>query len=485
MKRIAKSKLIRSLSALPPTELSRFRDFVHSPFFNKHEPTQYLADYLLLHQSSWGEVTKQELSSELFPGEPFREALVNNIMSNLTQLLHRFLAQLGLEDEDMEEELALEAALSREVFPIFRAGLNKARKGLSLADPFDPATHRKRHRFALLEHKFLSSLENQYTVPSITASISGLDAWYTHLRLRYGVALKSLRVAHGAKDTDDWLPVLQRYVQERSEGEWGTAVWPLHQQALEVLSNMEDESQYRALADLITEHESRLQLEDLEQLYKVRLDFCIRRVNAHSPYFQEELFRIYQMFLTTGTLIQRGQMLQVNYNNITSVACNVREYEWAARFVKDYADKLPAHGRENAYRYNMANVFFHLKDYDSARSLLLQVDFTNIYYKLKTKFLQVKIYYELGETQLLESTMDSLRIFMLRARRLSSDLRIGVKHYLQFGKRLSEASNMTGRQQKSAVRRLRKDLNAVQAPVLNKAWIEEQLNILLPEEAEA
>jgi len=69
-----KSKLIQFLSNFSKSELRQFKDFVHSPFFNKHKKTTELLDYIL-QSNNWqsNHLEMRKTYSVLFPNEKFDE----------------------------------------------------------------------------------------------------------------------------------------------------------------------------------------------------------------------------------------------------------------------------------------------------------------------------------------------------------------------------------------------------------------------------
>ena len=110
------SKFISILKQLSTRERSRFREYVHSPFFNKHEATRMLCDYILEFSPPYEDLAldKKAAYNYLFPKEKYAEQRIYTLLSNLLNLMNGFLAQLQLEEkEEIQKRFAMQQLRKR------------------------------------------------------------------------------------------------------------------------------------------------------------------------------------------------------------------------------------------------------------------------------------------------------------------------------------------------------------------------------------
>ena len=81
------SRLVQHIRELSSKKRERFRQFVHSPYFNQHDRTVALLDFILkkLDGRPSG-LTKERAYKALFPKESFTEQQLYNVMSYLNKL---------------------------------------------------------------------------------------------------------------------------------------------------------------------------------------------------------------------------------------------------------------------------------------------------------------------------------------------------------------------------------------------------------------
>ncbi|MFN4254328.1 MAG: hypothetical protein ACK4Q5_04925, partial [Saprospiraceae bacterium] len=79
-----------------------------------------------------------------------------------------------------------------------------------------------------------------------------------------------------------------------------------------------------------------------------------------------------------------------------------------------YRADLPAHERENVYRYNLAVFNFRRGDFDETLELLRDVAFADPMYNLESRKMLLKIYFEQNALDALESLLDNLLNWLRR-----------------------------------------------------------------------
>ena len=91
------SKLIQLLGTLTSRELTRFEEYVHSPFFNKHQELKKLSTYLVKQGPEFKterKLEKERIYKHLYGNVPYNDNMFYSLFSKLLKLLHEFLIHL-------------------------------------------------------------------------------------------------------------------------------------------------------------------------------------------------------------------------------------------------------------------------------------------------------------------------------------------------------------------------------------------------------
>src|SRR5690606_12553717 len=109
-----------------------------------------------------------------------------------------------------------------------------------------------------------------------------------------------------------------------------------------------------------------------------------------------------------------------NYKNIVTLGIRLKEFDWTDRFIEKYKETLAPQFRQNAYTYNLASYYVGKKEYKSALKLLQKVEFVDVFYHLDAKAMMLRMYYELDDTEALESLMQTFKAYLNRNKLISN-----------------------------------------------------------------
>lgn len=121
------------------------------------------------------------------------------------------------------------------------------------------------------------------------------------------------------------------------------------------------------------------------------------------------------------------------YKNTVALGLTLGQADWVHGFIEQYKDALePAH-RDNFYHYNLARYHFSEKQFGQAMELLVQVGDSDLLLNLDSKVMLLKMYYELGEFDALDSLLASLKTFIRRRKELGYQKAhyLGIVHFTQ------------------------------------------------------
>ena len=205
-------------------------------------------------------------------------------------------------------------------------------------------------------------------------------------------------------------------------------------------------------------------------LYLLAINFCIRQINQAQEGYVEQAFDLYQKGTESGVLLENGHLSRFAYKNAVALGLSLKEFEWAEKFIEHYRTALESKYQDAFYHYNLARLFFTKKDYDRAMPLLVRVDDSDLLLNLDSKVMLLKMYYEIGEFDALDSLLSSFRTMVNRKRMIGYH----KAHYLgiiRFTRKLME--RRPGDLQSDE--KLRKEIsNSERLP--EKRWLLQQLD---------
>ena len=62
--------------------------------------------------------------------------------------------------------------------------------------------------------------------------------------------------------------------------------------------------------------------------------------------------------IKNNILLENGQISPWTYKNVVKLGLGLKRFEWVESFVREYSQYLSAREREDAYHFNLADLFF-------------------------------------------------------------------------------------------------------------------------------
>ncbi|MGB3549010.1 MAG: hypothetical protein WBA17_18695, partial [Saprospiraceae bacterium] len=235
----------------------------------------------------------------------------------------------------------------------------------------------------------------------------------------------------------------------------------------------EREASFRTLRDGLTEHLPRLPRADARDLLTFAINHCILRINEGEERgeYLAELFALYQSGTDHELLLERGRISPFTFNNVTGVAVRLGKLEWAGRFVKDHFNRLPPDRREEVYALNAGRLAYAAHDYDEALALLQSADYQDFIHHMTARVLQLKIYYEREQDQLLDAHLKNTRALLRRRRGKLGYHLDNYRNVLRLTDRLCRLPPYGG----TARAKLRLDVEQTQ-PLTERRWLLDQID---------
>ncbi len=432
-----KSDLIHIFKKLTKSDRRALKQFVRSPYFNRREEVVALYDYINKYLDATEPFLDKSLAFKvLFPTDKtYQSAPMDYAMSFLLQTIRSYLIQDELEKEVIMNRLLLHKALdNRGLHRFAQKELEATKATLQKSTLRNAAFHRAEYDILLAEYRVLSRGKRLNPLPLQPLS-DALDAYYLAETLRHASAIQShLRVADHTYSYHQ--PLLKAVLSESMPYHELPAVaaqyyvYHCFDDTLEIGA----EESFRRLKQILENQATLFTQLELRVLYLSAINYCIRRVNMRDEQFYHEVFSLYKTGLANEALLENGVLSAVSYRNIAIMAIKVREFAWAEQFLNQYKDFLPKNDPNHWYDYYRAVWHYRQGNYDAALHILLPLKFNEPTFNMDARCLLIEIYYQNSETSLLESMLESTKMYLLR----HSDIGYPRENYENFIKYLKK-----------------------------------------------
>jgi hypothetical protein len=471
------SKIISILKKLNSRERTRFREYVHSAFYNKHSGLIKLCDFILDFAPYFNhEKLAQKAASEaIFPNEKYSEQHIYTLLSNLLELMNGFLAQVEFENSQLTKKRYTMAALRK---------LKEQRQWQSVKKQYEILRLKEieNNSSSLLESKlFHDELDANFiskqlreSDPNLQLSSDMLDRYYFAEKLKSACDVISrnivIKAAYISFELDEILKIIDRNIEKLSE----CPAISVYRNILEMLTN--DTGYHKTIA-VIKQNEDNFSSDELKTQFDYAINFVIRKLNSGEQWYKEFL-ELHHYLLEKGILLNNGKLPEWDFKNIVTVALRAGETNWVEKFINDYKNSLPEEVKENAYSYNMAAYFHSVGRFEETMQLLQEIDFTDESYQVGSKIILLKSYFELGAYDAAMSLITAFRRLIERSKTMSAYRKQSNLNMLIALKKIFKLQIEFDYSNKTALKKYIKSIeSSIQKlqPLANADWIAEKL----------
>ncbi len=474
-----KSKLFQILKNLDNKELKQLTHFVASPLFNSDSRCSQLLALLLpyLKTSKPIDLDKKILFQQLFPHKKYGPSLAV-LMSALLRLVEDFLAFKELKEQPYERErLVLQSFIKRGI-PERVIDSNFQKIGL---------LYKNRKRKEVDERLgFLNVQKNYFQYVKNTKAIQvgdlastllhDLNEVHTLLQLQFyldGINLRNVQVFEF--DEAELKKVLAQ-VKKKYPARKHPQVYVLYK-AINMLLTESEEAYFRELSIFLEQNYPLIAKEYLIDIYALMSNYCIRRVQEGKISFLQELFEIYKKMVSRKALY-RGKYLPIGrFRNIISLGCQLQELEWTERFLRQNIPHISIKHQASIQEFSLATIFFYKGDFKNTIHHLneMATNPADSYYEINRRFLLLKSYYELGESNALRSNALAFKVFVRTTKKISA---INKKGYYNFTNLLLRIYKVKNKDSKMATLQTIKIRIGQYEHLSDKKWLLEKISDL-------
>lgn len=438
MSDIYKNKVAGIIAGLYPAELPLFRSWIADGAGNDQRLLVLFDYYCSVVRDQSDEISKHEAWKLCFGKTAYNDNRFRYLNSDLVMRLEEFILNRGCTtDAQLREEVLLHQLGKRGSMKAWNAHFATfdtyiKEEKVQNADYFSHAWEMEFEHLAMM-----SAGKVEPEAAAITRAAGYLDRFYLIRKLQLCCEIFNVQNVFAQEHQVFLLDEILLHLKNRSYEDVPAIV--IYYRILMTLRDSTNEEHYHTLRRLLREHETVVTTEELRDMYKYVLNYCIKKINLGNIDWQGELFDIYKTTLENRVLLTEGFLSHRDFKNIVTISLRLRELKWAEEFIPKYIPELQPSERENARMYNTANLLFHKNDFSGALRLLQQVDFSDIFYDLDARSIVLKTWFELDEEESFEYHATAFRTFLKRNKSVSEYQRTIYENLIHYTSRLLKA----------------------------------------------
>lgn len=410
-----KTLLWEAFASLSTAEIREFGKFVRSPFFNgRQQPIQ------------WFEYLEGCRRAGRIPTDMEAAALLNKTAGGLKTrqanaallvLLEKYLAYSEKFQDEGRAKIRLAAAYrKRNLGKHFNITLREARQDRE-TQPWRHADYYHDLNLVEWERYQFDTLNLRTEVFNLQATSDLMDMAFVARKLRLACLAASHQTVFKAEYHIGLLPEILAKVESGSEkgGLLETPAIGLYYYGYRFQTDLPGaEHHFERFRTLLADHSEAFPPEELRTLYLLAINFGIKKINQSAEGWLRSTLDLYQGALSRELLVENGQISRFAFNNIIAIALRVGELDWVETFILEHKNLLERQWREATASLGLARVAYARRDFRTALLNLQRSDYKDLINNLTAKTLQLKIFYETGEFDLLESHLKGMKNYIKR-----------------------------------------------------------------------
>ncbi len=464
------TRLLKLLRTLSKTEMQGLKKFVRTPFFNQRSEVPALLDWLSVSLKTGRPVSdKSAAYGQVFAKATYDDHRIRMAMSFLYQLTGQFLVvQSFLENQvlyrkqlaavfrsrnlpEQAEKVCEEANVLQQQLPLRNADFLEEKYQILL----------EKHRFQVdiqrVDQKDLQELSDHLDHAFLARKLWQACVMLSHQNVSnatYQFGLLEAALAHTEQSGALEIPAVAIYYH-----------------CYQALVHPAESIHFQRFRQLLTQCGQQFPAEELRDLYILAINFCIRQYNAGNQEYLPEQFNLYKEGLDRKYFLSDGTISRYTYQNAATIGLVMHELEWVESFIHQYQPMLKEEQREGLFSFNLARLEYRRRNLGKALQLLQKAEYKDLLLNLAAKILQLKIFYELEEFDLLASHLQAIRTF-IRRKKVMGYHRENYMNTVHFTQKLLEANLFD----KNIRADLRREIEETKA-VAEKEWLLEQIKV--------
>ncbi|NNE30110.1 MAG: hypothetical protein HKN16_10770 [Saprospiraceae bacterium] len=462
-----KSNLFAILSSLNKKEVRELRKWLQSPAHNQRPDVISLFEFFIenLTPSRQENLTKEKAFELVFPEEKaFNDAKMRQSMHFLFKSLEEFLVFNELQADEVKAKTVFAKVLRKKrLGKVFQKAIFAAHEKQDKGELRNTIYHQNDYEIRQEEIRFAAShgRGKGFDFQSLSDS---LDTMYLSAKLREACTMISYQTVTKTELNTGLLDNILEYLESNPQLILTPAIG-VYYFGLKCTMDNQDDKSFQSLKNLIFTAGDLFPHFEFRDIYLIAINFCIRRMNTGDEIYVRESFELYQNGVKTKVLLENGILSRFAFQNMVSIACRLKEFAWTEDFLDNQEALLEKKIRENIIHYCRSKLAYERGDYDHAMILLSQIEYNDILMNLSGKTMLLKMFYEEGNFDSLDSLISSTNTYIQRKKVIGYH-KSNYKNIFRMTKKLVKVNPYD----RVAVNKLKEQIE-VTNPLTEKDWL--------------
>lgn len=477
------SKLAGILSAFSKTEFSEFGKFVRSPYHNRTE--RDLESFYRAIKPYYPDfnITRENLYNRLYQGKQYNEKTLKNLFTDTFKLAKEFLAYNSFrESKRAFNNFLAEAMLSKNLGNEY---IKAAENSLELLNEMRPGSEdyflnlRRYHQHMMIHSK--SVYKNKNESFHIQSSIEALLVLLLK-DLSNVLVNKELSVYLNVQEQQSMLlemffgnfeiDAFMMQFKELNDGFYPFVAFRYY--LYKDLGAGNDLSWFYKLKAVVLENFDKFSAEtQFEATWEV-INSCAMTSRRAMPEMRRESFEMLKLQLSKGLHIAPGSSYYLTpaFNQMLAEALYFREYDYIENVIRVHSAELEPGIKEDMQNWGYASLYYEKGEYEKALSHASRISFRESNFKVQSKFLLFKIFYEMELTEQALSILNT-SLHALKLEDLSAEVKARYEKSFRFAISLLKLRDKTSPEEKEMLSRKIEKENFI-----GKKWMQNKLDAL-------
>lgn len=357
------------------------------------------------------ELSRDALRRQLFDNS-ISDAQLRLYMSELFKMVSSCLVMLhSKNDQYYQDKILISRFMHSDEHKLFDSQFTGSLKRLD-NHPFRNADYlNMKYELGFQQYAHISSSKRTRDL-NIQELLDDIDLIFVSKKLRQACFAVAHQSVYGQEYDYGLLPSILAHIEKNNLLRFPSI--RLYYSAYRMLESPKKATYFNQFKSDIDELKGYFPDTELQGIYRFAINQCIRLINRGKLEYGTIALDLYEEALTSKYLLVDGYLSRFTFKNIAAIAVKIGEFERAQKFSNEYYSSLRKEERNSALHFNQALITYHIKDFDTALKSLQEVDFKDHLFNLAAKVIQMKIYFETEEFDLLDSHLDAMQMYILR-----------------------------------------------------------------------
>ena len=408
------NKLFPLLSKLSRRELGAFGKYLTRHFTRQDIPTKvflYVREFYPAFSKA--DLNPEAIHEQLFSQEPFNRMKVLNAYSDIYQQLRDFLLIEHVRKGPFDARYAWISILKeRGLEQAARQEATYLRTDVEALPKKDTTDYLKSIE-AYYYFTYLTDLDRRKPdLEALQGYVQNLDIYYAICRLKAACEILNINRQSGKSMSLAILPGVLDMIADAPETQ--DPLLLCYRAVYQLLYTGEEQYFARAEA-LLSEYIDHISTADLHIIVSYLHNYATPKIREGEKSILWKIHRINCLSLDYNVFSMPGSMSSSQFNNIVYMACTLKEFKWAERFILKQRNYLDEDIRDVTVELAKATFYFEQKQFDQALICLQSAPFREEHHVLRASLLTIMAYYEITpEHPLLDNACNNAEQYFYR-----------------------------------------------------------------------